>query len=195
MSEELTAEQLLQQQLGGNGTSDGTRRLFMERLHAKFRGDDIITIKNPFDFDTGWVYSDPRDLDFTQPDKVTQRRAGIGDGYQKARVLRAGKSIRVPGWEGYIAIVRFFKDWCQRNHQNGLSAAMNSEPLQDEFFDKVYGGIYDPNADEVVEEKVAAKKELEEDLGLSEKPEAKKPNTDTTENGKSGEKKQSKQVA
>ena len=195
MSNELTAEQLLQQQLGSNGTSDGMRRLFMERLHDKFRGDDIITIKNPFDFDTGWVYSDPRDLVVTQPDKVTQRIDGIGNGYQKARVLRAGKSIRIPGWEGYIAIVRFFKDWCQRTHQNGLSAAMNSEPLQNEFFGKVYGGVYDPNADEVVEEKVAAKKELEEDLGLSESPEAKKPNTDTTENGKSGEKKQSKQVA
>lgn len=192
MSNELTAEQLLQQQLNGNGSSDGVRRLFIERLHSKFRGDDIVTIKNPFDFDTGWVYADPRDMTITQPDKVTQRIEGIGPGFQKARVLKAGKSIRIPGWEGYIAIDRFFKDWCQRTHQNSIAASMNSEPLQDEFFSKVYGGVYDPNADEVVEEKVAAKKELEEDLGLSENPEAKKPNTDTTENGKSGEKKQSK---
>lgn len=190
---QLTAEQLLQQQLGGNGSTDGVRRPLMERLHDKFRGDDIITIKNPFDFDTGWVYSDPKDIQITQPDKYTQRIDGIGQGYQKARILKAGKSIRIPGWEGYIAIVRFFKDWCQRNHQSGLSAAMNSEPLQNEFVDKVYGGIYDPNADEIVEEKVAAKKELEDDLGLSEEPAKEtKPNTDTTENGKSGEKKQSK---
>ena len=190
---QLTAEQLLQQQLGGNGSTDGVRRPLMERLHDKFRGDDIITIKNPFDFDTGWVYSDPKDIQITQPDKYTQRIDGIGNGYQKARVLKAGKSIRIPGWEGYIAIVRFFKDWCQRNHQSGLSAAMNSEPLQNEFVDKVYGGIYDPNADEVVEEKVAAKKELEDDLGLSEKPAKEtKPNTDTTENGKGKSEKQSK---
>lgn len=192
MSNELTAEQLLQQQIGGNGASDGIRRLFIERLHFKFRGDDIITLKNPFSFDTGWVYSDPKDIEIEQPDKYTQRIGGIGNGYQKARVLKAGKSIRIQGWEGYIAIDRFFKDWCQRTQQNGLAAAMNSEPLQDEFFDKVYGGVYDPNADEVVEEKVAAKKELEEDLGLADNAEDVKPKTDTTDNGKRTAKEQSK---
>ena len=185
---QLTAEQLLQQQLGGNGSTDGLRRPLMERLHDKFRGDDIITVKNPFDFDTGWVYSDPKDIQITQPDKFTQRIDGIGNGYQKARVLKAGKSIRIPGWEGYIAIVRFFKDWCQRTHQGGLSAAMNSEPLQDEFVSKVYGGIYDPNADEVAEEKISAKKELEEDLGLDD-AKSQEPKADTTDDGKSKSKK------
>lgn len=166
MENGLTAEQLLQQQLTGNGTSDGIRRLFIERLHDKFRGDDIITVRNPFDFDTGWVYADPRDMKITQPDKVTQRVEGIGPGFQKARVLKAGQSIRIPGWEGYIAIDRFFKDWCQRTHKSSIAASMNSEPLQEEFFNMVYGGVFDPNADDGVVEQVAAKKELEEDLGL-----------------------------
>ena len=178
-AKELTAEELLAKELGGEDNNTGSaRKSLRERLQDTFRGDDLVKIKNFTSYSVGWVYSDPKDVTLEQPDKITQHLTGIGKDYQKARVLKPGETKVVPGWEAYVGLVRFFKDYAQHEFEGkSLQGAINSYEEQTKFINKAYLGIYDPNDDVIAEEKKTAKEELDQDLGLT------SAKTDTTENG------------
>lgn len=153
----------------------GGRMTIDETLHTYFAPTDLVTIKNPFDFDTGWVYSDPKDIVIEQPSAETRRVYGIGidpetgKRYQKTRILHAHESVVVQGWEAYVGLTRFFKQWVQSEYTNErLSGAMNNPSVFKQFMDKVYDGIFDPNAtNKAVKTDADARVALENDLGLT----------------------------
>lgn len=147
----------------------GGRMTIDESLHQYFAPTDLVTIKNPFDFDTGWVYSDPKDIVIEQPSPETRRVYGIGRQFQKTRILHAGESVVVQGWEGYVGLTRFFKQWVQMEYSSErLSGAMNNPLVFQKFMSKVFVGIFDPNANnKVVDSDDAARAALENDLGLT----------------------------
>lgn len=147
----------------------GGRMTIDESLHKYFAPTDLVTIKNPFDFDTGWVYSDPKDIRVEQPSPETRRVYGIGRKFQKTRILHAGESVVVQGWEAYVGLTRFFKQWVQMEYTGErLSGAMNNPLVFKSFMDKTFDGIFDPNAsNKVVDSDAAARAALENDLGLT----------------------------
>ena len=147
-----------------NGGAGG-RLTIDEILHTYFAPTDLVTIKNPFNFDTGWVYSDPKDIQIEQPSPETRRVYGIGREFAKTRILHAGESVVLQGWEAYVGLTRFFKQWAQIEKE---PQAMNNMEFFRDFMRKVYVGIYDPNASlKTVETEVDARVALENDLGLT----------------------------
>lgn len=154
------AEQLL---AGSTPTAaDGSKKLMVDPLHDKFGADDLVKVKNFTNFKTGWVYSDRRTLRVEQPNEYTRR---VYQGEQKVRVLNPGDIVIVPGWEAYVGLVRFYKQYVATEFGSKMSVMMNSPESQKEFIDKAFAGIYDPNEPETV---VDVKKEVEKDLGLTE---------------------------
>lgn len=147
-----------------NGGAGG-RMTIDELLHTYFAPTDLVTVKNPFGFDTGWVYSDPKDIKIEQPSPETRRVYGIGREFAKTRILHAGESVVLQGWEAYVGLTRFFKQWAQTTYSAG---DMNNPARFREFMGKAYGGIYDPNAsNNVVDTDESARQALENDLGLT----------------------------
>lgn len=146
---------------GSTPTSgDGSKKLMVDLLHEKFGADDLVKIKNFTKNKTGWVYSDKKSLRVEQPNEFTRR---VWQGEQKVRVLEAGKIVVVPGWEAYVGLVRFYKQYIAENYPNEFGVMMNSPKAQEDFIEKAFDGVYDPNEPEV---KVDAKTEVENDLGL-----------------------------
>lgn len=164
----ILREQLLSgssPELNNSNGGAGGRMTIDEILHTYFAPTDLVRIKNPFDFNTGWVYSDPKDIRVEQPSAETRRVYGIGREFQKTRILHAGESVVLQGWEAYIGLTRFFKQWAQITRD---PQAMNNMVYFREFMTKVYDGIYDPNAsNKVVETDEDARAALENDLGLT----------------------------
>ena len=149
-------------------TADGSKKLMVDLLHDKFGADDLVKIKNFTKNKTGWVYSDQKSLRIEQPNEFTRR---VWQGEQKVRVLEPGKTVVVPGWEAYVGLVRFYKQYISETYPNDFGVMLNSPKAQEDFVDKAFVGIYDPNEPE---EKVDVKAEVENDLGLvNEKPKAK----------------------
>lgn len=149
-------------------TGSGSKKLMVDLLHDKFDADDIVIIKNFTKNKTGWVYSDRKSVSIEQPNEFTRR---VVQGKQKVRVLEPGETKKVPGWEAYVGLVRFYKQYISEEFPNELAVKMNSPKDQEDFIAKAYLGIYDPNEPE---EKVDVKAEVENDLGLvDEKPKAK----------------------
>lgn len=147
-----------------NGGAGG-RMTIDELLHTYFAPTDLVTVKNPFDFDTGWVYSDPKDITIEQPSPETRRVYGIGREFAKTRILHAGESVVLQGWEAYVGLTRFFKQWAQTTYGAG---DMNNPARFSEFMNKAYGGIYDPNAtNRPIQSEETARQALENDLGLT----------------------------
>ena len=159
-------EQLL---AGSNATAaDGSKKLMVDLLHDKFGADDLVKIKNFTKRKTGWVYSDQRTLRVEQPNEFTRR---VWQGQQKVRVLDPGQTVIVPGWEAYVGMVRFYKQYIAEEFSGKMGVMMNSPVEQQKFIEQAFAGIYDPNEPE---EKVDVKKEVESDLGLVDaKPKAK----------------------
>lgn len=164
----ILREQLLSgssPELNNSNGGAGGRMTIDEILHTYFAPTDLVRIKNPFDFNTGWVYSDPKDIRVEQPSAETRRVYGVGREFQKTRILHAGESVVLQGWEAYIGLTRFFKQWAQITRD---PQAMNNMVYFREFMTKVYDGIYDPNAsNKVVETDEDARAALENDLGLT----------------------------
>lgn len=147
-----------------NGGAGG-RMTIDELLHTYFAPTDLVTVKNPFNFDTGWVYSDPKDITIEQPSPETRRVYGIGREFAKTRILHAGESVVLQGWEAYVGLTRFFKQWAQTTYGAG---DMNNPARFREFMTKAYGGIYDPNATtRPIQNEETARQALENDLGLT----------------------------
>ena len=78
-------------------------------------------------------------------------------------MLDAGKTIVVPGWEAYVGLVRFFKQYVQEQYPGESAVRMNSPAEQNAFFKKAFVGVYDPNEEEPATD---VKTEVEKDLGL-----------------------------
>ena len=165
----------------GTVSTDGSKKLMVDLLHDTFGADDLVKIKNFTNKKTGWVYSDRRLLRVEQPNEFTRR---VWQGEQKHRILNPGQTVIVPGWEAYIGLVRFFKQYVAEEYSGKMGVMMNSPQAQMDFISKAFVGIYDPNEAEVENDtkaevekdikKVDAKKEVEDDLGLvNEKPKAK----------------------
>lgn len=153
-------------------SADGSKKMMVDLLHEKFGADDLVKIKNFTKRKTGWVYSDHKTLKIEQPNEFTRR---VWQGQQKVRVLEAGKTIVVPGWEAYVGLVRFYKQYIAEEHSGKMGVMMNSPQDQAEFIEKAFVGVYDPNEPEETKD---VKKEVEDDLGLvkkDDKPKDEKP--------------------
>lgn len=145
-----------------NGGAGG-RATIDEMLHSYFSPTELVRIKNPFTHDTGWAYSDPKDIKIEQPSAETRRVYGIGKGFQKVRIIHAGEDIVIAGWEAYVGLTRMFKAWVQemddvRNMNNTLTFK--------KFMDISYLGTFDPNAGKNMPTILSPEEELEADLGL-----------------------------
>lgn len=153
--------QLLAQAQGKMSASSGTK-LLIDLMHDKFGADDLVKIKNFMNDKFGWTYCDKKTTRIEQPNEFTRR---VWQGDIKARVLAPGKTIIIPGWEAYAALNRMFDEWLNKNYADKLQAYYSSQTIQEEFLSKSYLGIYDVN--EANETPVDVKKEVEDDLGLS----------------------------
>lgn len=145
-----------------NGGAGG-RATIDEMLHSYFSPTELVRIKNPFTHDTGWAYSDPKDITIEQPSAETRRVYGIGKGFQKVRIIHAGEDIVIAGWEAYVGLTRMFKAWVQemddvRNMNNTLTFK--------KFMDIVYLGTFDPNSGKNMPTILSPEEQLEADLGL-----------------------------
>ena len=154
--------------------ADGAKKLMVDLLHEKFGADVLVKIKNFTKNPTGWVYSDRTPVEnggtfrIEQPNEYTRR---VWQGEQKVRVLEAGKTVIVPGWEAYVGLVRFYKQYIADTYPNELGVMINSPKAQEDFINQAFLGVYDPNEPEEVKD---IKAEVENDLGLvNEKPKAK----------------------
>ena len=168
MAQELLESSVSEANVRSGGA--GGRLTIREALMEYFSPTDLVTIKNPFDFNTGWVYSDPKDIKIEQPRAETRRVYGVGRDYAKTRILRAGQDITIPGWEAYVGITRFYKQWCQQSYRGGVEASMNNPAVFKKFMSMVYDGIFDPNKgkDTEIDRDAAARAALERELGLAE---------------------------
>lgn len=174
-----TAEEKLQEQLqasignSASGPDAGSKKLLIDLLFDKFGADDLVKIKNFMKNPTGWVYSDRKPAEqggtfrIEQPNEFTRR---VWQGVQKTRVVKAGDTVVVPGWEAYIGLARFFQQYIEETYPGELSIRMNSPLEQEKFIEKAFAGNYDPNEPEV---KPDPKAEVEDDLGLAPKSEVK----------------------
>lgn len=176
MADKISNKEFEESLLAGSqptGASSGSKKVLLDLLHERFGADDLVKIKNFTGTKTGWVYSDKKGVKIEQPNEFTRR---VWQGAQKARVLEAGKTVIVPGWEAYIALVRFYKQWVQ---ESGDTPMMSSPTKQAEFVEKACLGVIDPN-DLGVEAPVAEatkdeiKAEVDKDLGLAKGDEKKK---------------------
>lgn len=142
-----------------------TRQTVKEMVMAYFKPTDLVKIRNPFRFDTGWAYSHPDDTKIEQDGAVTRR---VWLGRPRTRLLHAGEEKIIPGWEAYIGIDRFYKQYCQTQHREELSVAMNSPYFFKKFMDSVYLGVFDPNGgdESTLDSEETARISLEHDLGL-----------------------------
>lgn len=175
--ENLTAKELeaqLLNQAKGNIVANDGAKLLTDRLHDLFGADDLVKIKNFTKRNIGWVYCDKTKTRIEQPNEFTRR---VYQGEQKARVVEPGKSIIIPGWEAFVALNRFYEDWATHEKADSKVSYVLSGVMQEEFLNQAYGGkvdINDLNAEPVVD----VKKEVEDDLGLSDgKEEPQKPAT------------------
>lgn len=145
-----------------NGGAGG-RATIDEMLHDYFPPTEIVRVRNPFGHDTGWAYSDPKDIKIEQPSEETRRVYGIGRGFQKVRILHAGEDIVIPGWEAYIGLTRMFKAWVQEKDD---VRNMNNTLKFKGFMDVAFMGIYDPNEGRNNPTTISMEEQLENDLGL-----------------------------
>jgi hypothetical protein len=154
--------QLLAQAQGQTVANDGAK-LLTDRLHDLFGGDDLVKINNFTKRIIGWVYCDRKGTRVEQPNEFTRR---VTQGPQKARSVNPGKSIVIPGWEAFVALNRFYEDWAKHEKADSKVSYVLSGVMQQEFLGKAFGGIVDVddlNAEPVVD----VKKEVEDDLGLT----------------------------
>lgn len=145
------------------GEFGNSRKSVKEMIMGYFRPTDLVKLHNPFKWHTGWAYSHP-DEEVVETDGSATRR--VFPGKPKTRILAAGQSTVIPGWEAYIGIDRFFKQWCQTEEQGKLTVAMNSPVYFEKFMRMVFVGVYDPNDGQDSNVEMDARAALEHDLGL-----------------------------
>ena len=154
--------QLLAQAQGQTVANDGAK-LLVDRLHDLFGADDLVKVKNFTKRIIGWVYCDKAGTRVEQPNEFTRR---VWQGQQKARSVNPGKSIIIPGWEAFVALNRFYEDWAVHEKADSKVSYVLSGIMQEELLSQAFGGkvdINDLNSEPVVD----VKKEVEDDLGLT----------------------------
>lgn len=164
--QKMTAEILSSAGVGavaGGVEFGNSRKSVKEMIMDYFRPTDLVKIHNPFSWHIGWAYSHP-DEERVETDGSATRR--VYPGKPKTRILMAGQSVVIPGWEAYIGLDRFYKQWCQTEEQGKLTVAMNSPVYFQKFMGMVYDGVYDPNDGQETTVTMDARTALEHDLGL-----------------------------
>lgn len=167
----LTAEQLLKEAeiTPVAGVSMG------EKLHSMFRRNDLVRIKNIDDKPSGYVFVNPDDELVERPDRATRR---VTPGKPQAVVLQPGETKVVPGWQAYIALDRIWKEYAQRR-SSAEQSLISDDVARDEFLDKSFLGLFDPN--QVNEaQPVAASRQLSEQVSSEVQEPAEQP-VDTAE--------------
>ena len=154
--------QLLAQAQGQSVANDGAK-LLVDRLHDLFGADDLVKVNNFTKRIIGWVYCDKSGIRIEQPNEFTRR---VWQGPQKARSVEPGKSIIIPGWEAFVALSRFYEDWATHEKADSKVSYVLSGTMQEEFLKQAFSGKVDIN-DLNAEPEVDVKKEVEDDLGLS----------------------------
>lgn len=170
MSEEekqkLTADILSSAGVGATavgGEYGNSRKSVKEMIMDYFRPTDLVKVHNPFSWHIGWAYSHPDD-EVVETDGSATRR--VYPGKPKTRILLSGQSVVIPGWEAYIGLTRFYKQWCQEEEQGKLTVAMSSPVYFQKFMGMVFDGVYDPNEGQSTNVELDARTALEHDLGL-----------------------------
>ncbi|ATW62206.1 hypothetical protein CQ476_05 [TM7 phage DolZOral124_53_65] len=136
------AEQQLKEQLLAGAQQKQKADSLREKLRDMFRPNDFVTIANPFDHPTGWVFVSPDEEQIEFLNKDTKR---VTHGQPHVRVLKVGEEIVIHGWEAYIALGRMFKEYAQEQETN-MTIILVSQVEIDNFIKKAYKGIFDPNA-------------------------------------------------
>lgn len=121
-----------------------------EYLDDHFSGSDLVTIKNFMDVDTGWVFADPKKERIEQPDKSTRR---VYHAEREAKILKAGQTITIPGWQAYVALSRMWKHYAQLQGAHTGTTLLSVIEMS-KFVDKAYLGIFDPNSRKTVKKDV-----------------------------------------
>lgn len=134
----LTAEQLL----AGAQIQPVSSESLAEKLHKMFKPSDYVRIKNIDEVPSGWIFVDPADELVERPDNVTRR---VTPGKPQATVLQPGETKVIPGWQGYIALDRLWKDYAQR-HSTKDKPIMSNDVAMDNFLSESYLGVFDPNS-------------------------------------------------
>ena len=139
------------------------RKSVKEMIMDYFRPTDLVKIHNPFSWHTGWAYSHPDEEVVEQDGSATRR---VWPGKPKTRILPSGQSVVIPGWEAYIGVTRFYKQWCQIENPAKFGVAINSPVEFAKFMKMVYDGVYDPNGGQNSPVEMDSRTALEHDLGL-----------------------------
>ena len=141
-NQELTIEQQLEQELNQSVADQSTKsRVFLDLLHETFGPDDLVQIHNFTDRAIGYIYSDRGSLRVESNGEMVRR---VYPGMRKSRIIRAGTTVTVQGWEAYIGLDNFFKQWVQDSGQ-ALAISINSPEIQRKFLKLAYAGLFDPN--------------------------------------------------
>ncbi len=138
----LTAEQLLK-----DTEITTTASMSMgEKLHSMFKRNDLVRIKNIDDKPSGYVFVNPDDEVVQMPNKATRR---VIPGKPQAVVLQSGEIKVIYGWQAYIALDRLWKEYAQRR-STAEQSLIGDDVARDEFLNKSFLGLFDPNATEEV---------------------------------------------
>lgn len=150
MDNKHNIEAQLQQELQSRNRTVGQRQLTItETLRKRFDPDDYVTIRNPFEWSTGWAYVNPKEAKVEQPDTTTRR---VYEGESKFRILKKGDKVVVRGWEAYIAVERMFKEYAQEEPKS-MSAILASAEEIDAFIKRAVVGKFDPMTEATTEAK------------------------------------------
>lgn len=138
----LTAEQLLKETeiITTASMSMG------EKLHSMFKRNDLVRIKNIDDKPSGYVFVNPDDEIVQMPNKATRR---VIPGKPQAVVLQPDEIKVMYGWQAYIALDRLWKEYAQRR-STAEQSLIGDDVARDEFLNKSFLGLFDPNATEEV---------------------------------------------
>lgn len=189
-NESTDIEQELNKELAGVGQASSSKR-FLDMLHDRFGANDWVVVKNPMRAKTGWIYSDPdpKKTIVRQVDSATQH---VAHAKPEMKTLGPGQTIKLQGWEAYIALTRMWKQYAQTEFAGEqMSAHMINPDNRVAFINKAYLGIYDPNAEaqsspkeETVEKPVEESHEKEKTVEKKPAPKSQKKDTKKTTGSK-----------
>lgn len=137
----MNAEQLLQQQLA-NGLRDvsNANLSVVEYIDEIIPRGGVVSITNPFEHPTGWVFSEPSEA------REHDGSRFVYPGKQRMRVLKNGERVRVGRAEALVAINRLLHDMIQEDdHLSGNDFNIDSVK---KLFERAKVSEYDINTGE-----------------------------------------------
>lgn len=169
----LTAEQLLKEAEIAPAASVSLG----EKLHSMFKRNDLVRVKNIDDKPSGYVFVNPDDEVVQMPDRATRR---VTPGKPQAVVLQPGEVKVMYGWQAYIALDRLWKEYAQRRSSADQSL-ISDDVARDEFLDKSFLGLFDPNTTNEARPAAPATSEQVDSEALSTNTVDEAPRTDQNE--------------